>query len=103
MTDRNPQAGDEGLRLASAQEGYIPMSDQIVDASLVPAPKHRNTDGERDAIKAGKLADEVWPDELAKAAQQDTDARWILKIGGKVRYRPDGTPLPMSAPIAITR
>lgn len=79
------------------KKGYIPMSGQIVDASLVPAPKQRNTDGERDAIKAGKSADEIWPDETAKAAQKDTDARWTLKIGGKVRYRPDGTPLPMIA------
>ena len=29
------------------KKGYIPMSGQIVDASLVPAPKQRNTDGER--------------------------------------------------------
>ena len=40
------------------KKGYIPMSGQIVDASLVPAPK-RNTDGERDAIKAGQSADEI--------------------------------------------
>src|SRR5690606_525155 len=57
-----------------------PMSGQIVDASLVPAPKQRNTDGERKAIKAGKSADEIWPDKPAKAAQKDTDARWTLKI-----------------------
>lgn len=79
------------------KKGYIPMSGQIVDASLVPAPKQRNTDGERDAIKAGQSADDIWPDEPAKAAQKDTDARWTLKIGGKVLYRPDGTPLPMIA------
>lgn len=79
------------------KKGYIPMSGQIVDASLVPAPKQRNSDGERAAIKAGKTADEIWSDEPAKAAQKDTDARWTLKIGGKVRYRPDGTPLPMIA------
>ena len=79
------------------KKGYIPMSGQIVDASLVPAPKQRNTDGERDAIKAGKSADEIWPEEPAKAAQKDTDARWTLKIGGKVRYGKDGTPLPMIA------
>ncbi|TLP42092.1 transposase, partial [Cohaesibacter sp. CAU 1516] len=27
----------------------------------------------------------------------DTNARWTLKVGGKVRYRPDGTPLPQIA------
>jgi len=79
------------------KKGYIPMSGQIVDASLVPAPKQRNTDGEREAIKAGQSADEIWPNEPAKAAQKDTDARWTLKIGGKVRYRPDGSSLPMIA------
>lgn len=79
------------------KKGYIPMSGQIVDASLVPAPRQRNTDGERHAIKAGKSAKEIWPDDPAKAAQKDTDARWTLKIGGKVRYREDGTALPMIA------
>tara|TARA_B110001454_G_scaffold209215_1_gene222493 strand:- start:15 stop:1004 length:990 start_codon:yes stop_codon:yes gene_type:complete len=79
------------------KKGYIPMSGQIVDASLVPAPKQRNTEGEREAIKSGQSAKEIWPDEPNKAAQKDTDARWTLKIGGKVRYRADGTPLPMIA------
>jgi transposase, IS5 family len=79
------------------KKGYIPMAGQIVDASLVPAPKQRNTDGEKAAIKAGKTAREIWPDAPNKAAQKDTNARWTLKIGGKVRYRPDGTPLPMIA------
>ncbi len=79
------------------KKGYIPMSGQIVDASLVPAPKQRNSEGEKEAIKAGKSASEIWPDEPNKAAQKDTDARWTLKIGGKIRYRPDGTPLPQIA------
>lgn len=79
------------------KKGYIPMSGQIIDASLVPAPKQRNTDAEKEAIKAGKTAGEIWPNEPNKAAQKDTDARWTLKIGGKIRYRPDGTPLPQIA------
>ncbi len=79
------------------KKGYIPMSGQIVDASLVPAPKQRNTDVEKAAVKAGRSAHEIWPDEPDKAAQKDTDARWTLKVGGKVRYRSDGTPLPMIA------
>jgi len=69
----------------------------MVDASLVPAPKQRNTEPEKAAVKAGKSADEIWPDEPNKAGQKDVDARWTLKIGGKVRYRADGTPLPMLA------
>ena len=79
------------------KKGYIPMAGQIVDASLVPAPKQRNTDAEKEAIRAGKTAREIWPDEPNKAAQKDTNARWTLKIGGKVRHRPDGSALPMIA------
>lgn len=79
------------------KKGYIPMAGQIVDASLVPAPKQRNTEDEKAAIKAGKPAGEIWPDAPNKAAQKDVDARWTLKIGGKIRYRSDGTPLPMIA------
>ncbi len=79
------------------KKGYIPMAGQIVDASLVPAPKQRNTEDEKAAIKEGKSAKEIWPDEPNKAAQKDVSARWTLKIGGKPRHRPDGTPLPMIA------
>ena len=79
------------------KKGYLPMSGQIVDASLIPAPKQRNTDAEKEAVKAGKTASEIWADEPNKAVQKDVDARWTLKVGGKVRYRPDGTPLPMIA------
>lgn len=79
------------------KKGYIPMSGQIVDASLVPAPKQRNTEEERASVKEGKSANEIWPNEPNKSVQKDVDARWTLKIGGKVRYRPDGTPLPKIA------
>jgi hypothetical protein len=60
-------------------------------------PCERNTDAEKEAIKAGNSAKEIWPDKPNKAAQKDVDARWTLKVGGKVRHRPDGTPLPMIA------
>ena len=73
------------------------VSGQIVDASLVPAPRQRNTEGEKEAVKAGKSAKEIWQDKSNKAAQKDTNARWTLKIGGKVRYQPDGPPLPQIA------
>ena len=79
------------------KKGYIPIGGQIVDATLVSAPKQRNTEDDREAIKEGKSADEIWPDEPNKAAQKDTNARWTLKVGGKTRYRPDGTPLPQIA------
>ena len=79
------------------KKGYIPMSGQIVDATLVLAPKQRNTEDEKAAVKAGKPAKEIWPDNPNKAVQKDVDARWTLKVGSKIRYRSDGTPLPMIA------
>lgn len=63
--------------------GYLAMGGQIVDATLVSAPRQRNTADEKAAIKAGKSATEIWPDKPAKAAQKDMDARWTVKIGGR--------------------
>lgn len=62
------------------ERGYLAMGGQIVDATLVAAPKQRNTAPEKDAIKAGNTAGEIWRDEPARAAQKDTDARWTLKF-----------------------
>ena len=56
------------------KKGYIPISGQIVDASLVPSPKQRNTEDEKAAIKADKTADEIWPDEPNECAL-DTEGR----------------------------
>ena len=46
----------ERLDRAIRDAGYLPMSGQIVDASLVAAPRQRNTEEEKAAIKAGKRA-----------------------------------------------
>lgn len=61
--------------------GYFALGGQIVDASIVEAPKQRTTDGEKAAIKEGKSADDIRPDDPHKARQKDTDARWTLKRG----------------------
>ena len=71
--------------------GYLPMGGQIVDATLVAAPKQRNTAAEKAAIKDGKSAAEIWPDQPAKAAQKDIDARWTVKFA-KARPLPGGRP-----------
>ena len=71
--------------------GYLAMGGQIVDATLVAAPKQRNTQDEKDAIKAGKTSQEVWPDKPAKAAQKDVDARWTVKFA-KARTAANGKP-----------
>jgi IS5 family transposase len=76
---------DETVRAA----GYIAMSGQIVDATLVAAPKQRNTDTEKATIKAGRIP-ETWKEKPAKLRQKDMDARWTVKFS-KAKPRADGT------------
>jgi IS5 family transposase len=78
------------LNEAIKKAGYLPMGGQIVDASLIAAPKQRNNDDEKGAIKAGKSADEIWPDEPNKARQKDVNARWTVKQGKAPAPGPDG-------------
>ena len=59
-------------------EGYIARGGQIIDATIVPVPKQRNTKEENEAIKAGKTP-EGWEQQPAKNAQKDKDARWTKK------------------------
>lgn len=53
--------------------GYLAMGGQIVDATIVAAPKQRNSDAERPDIKAGKVPDECQK-KPAKLRQKDRDA-----------------------------
>lgn len=87
----------QAFELQLREAGYLAMGGQIVDATLVPAPKQRNTEEEKAAVKEGESARQIWPGKPNKAHQKDVDARWTVKIGGKIRYRPDGTPLPQIA------
>lgn len=66
--------------------GYIAMSGQIVDATLVAAPRQRNTEDEKKAIKESRIP-EAWKDKPAKLRQKDRDARWIVKFS-KAKERP---------------
>ena len=40
--------------------GYLAMGGQIVDATIVPAPKQSNTEAERTSIKAGEIPKSVF-------------------------------------------
>src|ERR1700752_1344665 len=71
------------------QAGYIAMSGQIVDASLVAAPRQRNTGDEKKAIKEGRIPDE-WKEKPAKLRHKDRDARWTVKFT-KAKPREDGS------------
>jgi IS5 family transposase len=73
-----------------AERGYLAMGGQIVDATVVEAPRQRNSDDEKRDIKEGRVP-EAWKDEPAKLAQKDMDARWTLKRGKKKEAK-DGTP-----------
>ncbi len=66
------------------------MGGQIIDASLVAAPRQRNTDGEKAAIKAGTIP-APWTDKPSKLRQKDRDARWTVKFS-KARPKDDGEP-----------
>ena len=61
-------------------QGYLAMGGQIIDASIVAAPKQRNSREENARIKAGETP-EGWADKPAKRSQKDTDARWTKKRG----------------------
>ena len=59
--------------------GQIPGSSPRTDATIVAAPKQRNTDAEKADIKAGKIPD-GWKDKPAKLRQKDRHARWTVKF-----------------------
>lgn len=76
---------DNALRAS----GFLAMSGQIVDATIVAAPKQRNTIDEKAAIRDGRIPDN-WKDKPAKVAQKDRDARWTVKYT-KAKPREDGS------------
>jgi IS5 family transposase len=53
---------------------------QIIDATLDPIPKERNTREENAEIKAGRLPD-GWDSNLDRLQQRNLDARWVKKNG----------------------
>src|SRR3954470_1326481 len=80
--------------------GFLAMGGQIIDASIIAAPKQRNTEGEKAEIRAGRIP-QAWAEKPAKLAQKDRDARWTVKwspsprptarLGSTSRSRPSGT------------
>ncbi len=60
------------------QHGFVARKGQIIDATLVEAPRQRNSREENEKIKQGETP-EGWSD--AKGRQKDIDARWTQKNG----------------------
>ena len=71
----------ERLNAALTAAGFLAMSGQIIDASIVAAPKQRNTDDEKRDIKEGRIPTE-WVNNPAKLRQKDRDARSRAKRAG---------------------
>jgi IS5 family transposase len=60
------------------EQGFSARKGQIVDASIVPVPKQRNSREENKRIKQGEVPED-WSEQ--KKRQKDTDARWTKKNG----------------------
>ncbi|MBB1492706.1 transposase [Paracoccus sp. MC1854] len=87
------------LDRAITAAGYLPRGGQILDATLVAAPRQRNTEGEKAQIREGRTAAEIWPDKPAKARQKDVDGRWTVKQS-KAKLRADGSkPIDIAIPV----
>lgn len=59
-------------------KGYVARKGQMVDASIVDAPKQRNSREENAQIKAGEIP-ERFKDNPHVGRQKDTEARWTKK------------------------
>ncbi|MCA3561811.1 MAG: transposase [Aestuariivirga sp.] len=84
---------DATLRAA----GYLAMGGQIVDASLIAAPKQRHTIEEKKDLKEGRIPEE-WKARPPRLRQKDRDARWTVKFS-KAKERPDGSKPPVDIAI----
>ena len=62
------------------KQGYLAMGGQIIDASIVPVPRQRNSRDDNARIKQGATP-EGWENQPARRSQKDTDARWTKKHG----------------------
>ena len=60
-----------------------------MDATLVVAPRQRDSEGAKAGIKEGRAAAEIWPEKLAKARQKGVDGRRTIKHS-KAKARVDG-------------
>src|SRR3982074_1735797 len=59
-------------------KGYLAMGGQIIDATLVSAPKQHNSGEENETIQEGETPED-WKSKPAKNRQKDKDARWTKK------------------------
>lgn len=72
------QALFDGVSGQLLQQGYIARGGQIIDASLIPAPKQHFSKDDKAQIKEGAMPADWKP---AKRRQKDLDATWTKKHG----------------------
>lgn len=58
--------------------GFAAKGGHILDATIVPIPKQRNTKAENEQIKKGEIP-EGWQEQPNKLSQKDVEARWTKK------------------------
>jgi transposase, IS5 family len=80
----------ERFDAALSAAGFLAMSGQIIDATIVAAPKQRNTAEEKRDIKEGRIPPD-WTKKPAKLRQKDRDARWTVKYT-KAKPSEEGLP-----------
>ena len=72
------------------------MSGQILDATLVAAPKQRNTNAEKANLREERIPED-WQDKPARLSHKDRQVRWILKVT-KAKRQDDGTMFSIKPP-----
>lgn len=68
----------DGVSAQLLKKGFIARGGQIVDATLVPAPKQHFTKGDKEQLKEDAMPADWSP---AKRRQKDLDATWTKKHG----------------------
>ena len=81
---------------ALKNQGYLAMSGQVVDASIISALRQRMTKEEKETIKQGHIPEE-WKKNPSKLAQKDRDARWVLKYS-KAKAQENGKLIDLAIP-----
>ena len=60
-------------------QGLEARGGQIIDATIVPVPKQRNSREDNKEIQANLLPD-GWTERPKRLQQKDLDARWVKKM-----------------------
>ena len=62
-------------------QGYLAMGGQIIDATIVPAPRQRNSRDDNAAVKSGKTPTQ-WEEKPARNRQKDKDCSATIWVRG---------------------